>query len=125
MHGCVQGVMVRLHFCVQQTANFRAVVNPDPEVRCSGKVHNAALYRLTRPDNRICFYNIKTINAEKITFSVCFILRQKATTINMTEIRLFILMFSHQLLSNLHCNKVTIFSVIKTRTLPFLHEKED
>jgi hypothetical protein len=119
---------VRLHFCVQQTANFKAAVNPDPEMRSNGRIHNAALYCSITPNPgiRICFYSVKTINLGKIMFSVCFfLLRQETNTINMSEILLFILMFSHQLLSNLQCNKVTILSVIKTRTLSFLHEKED
>ena len=65
-HACSRG-MARLHFCVQETANFRKVVNPYPEVRSSGRVQNIALYRSARPDPciRICFYNLKTINLEK------------------------------------------------------------
>jgi len=41
-HACSRG-MVRFHFCVQETVNFKAMVNPDSEVRFSGRVHHMAL----------------------------------------------------------------------------------
>jgi len=65
-HACSRG-MVRFHFCVQETVNFKAVVNPDPEVRSSGRVHNMALYHSAGHDPwiRFCFYNLKKINLEK------------------------------------------------------------
>jgi len=66
-HACSRG-MVRFHFCVQETVNFKSMVNPDPEVRSSGRVHHMALYRSARHDPwiRICFYNLKKkINLEK------------------------------------------------------------
>ena len=131
-HACSRG-MVRFHFCAQETVTFKAVVNPDREVRSSGRVHNMALYRSARHDSwiRICFYILKKINlgGEKKVFSVLLFDWGKNNYHKQKRNAIIYFDVSHQFLSNLNITRLPYFLWYELGTPPkpnpFFHENKD
>jgi len=90
-HACSRGTL-RFNLCVRETVNFKAVVNPNPEIRSSGRVHNmvqcTVLLDMT-PGSGFAFTTRK-----KIRFSECCLLIEAKITTYIKEMLPFILMLA-------------------------------